>query len=92
MVVQILTAPELVTALMNWSSHLSTRSLFSLRVMAPATQFSSVFCNKGAENQQKLTTPFSILHQKGKKERKRKGKRKERNKENKKGEAIREKN
>lgn len=60
--------------------------------MAPATQFSSVFCNKGAEKQQKLTTPFCILHQKGKRERKRKGKRKERDKENKKGEAIKEEN
>lgn len=50
LVLQTLTAPEIVTALNTWSSHLSTRSLFNPVVMAQATPFPSVLCNKGAEN------------------------------------------
>lgn len=49
-ILQTLTAPEIVTALNTWSSHLSTRSLFNPVVMAQATLFPSVLCNKGAEN------------------------------------------
>lgn len=50
MVLHTQIAPAIVIAPITWSSHLSTRGLFNLVVMAQAAQFPSMFFNLGVEN------------------------------------------